>query len=90
MQLNSTNTEQIEILKTYISEDLLNARIQVEADDDLLGEGLIDSMGVMWLVAFIEEKFGINVPLEDVTINNFRTIDLIDAYLNKKRNKKST
>ena len=64
---------------------MLNARIQVEADDDLLGEGLIDSMGVMWLVAFIEEKFGIDVPLEDVTINNFRTIALIDAYLNKKR-----
>ena len=85
MQVNLTNTEQIQILKEYISEDLLNSRMQVEAEDDLLGEGLVDSMGIMWLVAFIEEKFGIDVPLEDVTIENFRTIQLIDAYLNKKR-----
>ena len=83
MQVDSVHFQ--EILKRYISENLLNGRLQIEAEDDLLGDGLVDSMGIMWLIAFIEEKFEINVPPEDVTIENFRTIKLIDAYLNTRR-----
>ncbi|MGK7878411.1 MAG: acyl carrier protein [Xenococcaceae cyanobacterium] len=72
-----------ETLKRYISEELLNGRIDVDVGDDLLGNGMIDSMGMMWLIAFIEETFGISVPLEDITIEHFRTIQTIDAYLKK-------
>ncbi|MDJ0728431.1 MAG: acyl carrier protein [Crocosphaera sp.] len=71
------------ILITYITEDLLNRRLEIKADDDLLGDNLLDSMGIMWLIAFIEEKFDIKIPLEDVTIYNFRTVQTIDAYINK-------
>ena len=69
------------ILQQYISEELLNGRIKVEVDDDLLGGEILDSLGIMWLVAFIEETFSVSVPLEDITIQNFRTIEVIDAYL---------
>ncbi|MGD1805297.1 acyl carrier protein [Dapis sp. BLCC M126] len=72
-----------EILKRYISENLLNSRFEVGAEDDLLGNDWVDSMGIMRLIAFIEEKFEITVPLEDVTIENFRTVQTIDTYLNK-------
>jgi len=70
-----------EILKNYISNTLLNGRMQVEADDDLLGEEIIDSMGIMRLIAFIEETFDVDVAQADITIFNFRTIKAIDAYL---------
>ncbi|MEL6353073.1 MAG: acyl carrier protein [Cyanobacteria bacterium J06627_28] len=70
-----------EILKKYISQTLLNGRMAVEADDDLLGEEIIDSMGVMRLIAFIEETFDCVVAQADITIFNFRTIKAIDAYL---------
>ena len=70
-----------EILKKFISETLLNGRMQVEADDDLLGEEIIDSMGVMQLIGFIEETFACKVNQADITILNFRTIKAIDAYL---------
>ncbi|MEL6160322.1 MAG: acyl carrier protein [Cyanobacteria bacterium J06627_32] len=70
-----------EILKQFVSEDLLNNRQQVEVDDDLLGEEIIDSMGVMRLVAFVEERFACKVPQSDITIINFRTIKAIDDYL---------
>ena len=55
--------------------------MQVEVDDDLLIGEIIDSMGMMRLVAFVEETFAISVPLEDITIQNFRTIEAIDEYL---------
>ncbi|MEM9092766.1 MAG: acyl carrier protein [Cyanobacteria bacterium P01_F01_bin.53] len=73
-----------EILKTYISETLLNGRSQVEVDDDLLGEEIIDSMGIMQLIAFIEETFECSIPQADLTILNFRTIKAIDTYLAKR------
>lgn len=70
-----------ETLKQFISQTLLNGREQVEADDDLLGEEIIDSMGVMQLISFIEETFNCTVAQSDITILNFRTIKAIDAYL---------
>ncbi|MEO1132515.1 MAG: acyl carrier protein, partial [Cyanobacteria bacterium J06639_1] len=73
------------VLQRYISDELLNGRVDVEVEDDLLGGGIIDSVAMMWLVTFIEETFQITVPLEDVTIHNFRTIQTIDAYLQRRK-----
>lgn len=70
-----------EILKQYISQTLLNGRMQVEADDDLLGDNIVDSMGAMQIIAFIEEEFDCDIPQVDITIMNFRTIAAIDTYL---------
>lgn len=73
-----------ETLKQYISETLLNGQAQIEADDDLLGEEIIDSMGIMQLIAFIEETFNCSVDQAEITIFNFRTIEAIEAYLLQK------
>ncbi|MEL6816269.1 MAG: acyl carrier protein [Cyanobacteria bacterium J06560_2] len=70
-----------ERLKEFIGQTLLNGRMQVEADDDLLGEEIIDSMGIMQLIDFIEETFDVDVAQADITIVNFRTVKAIDAYL---------
>ena len=54
-------------------------------DEDLLGGGLLDSIGVMSLVFFIEREFGVQVPPEDVTIENFQTLERITAYVERRR-----
>ena len=41
-------------------------------------------MGVMQLIAFIEETFDCNVPQADITIFNFRTVAAIALYLEKR------
>jgi acyl carrier protein len=53
----------------------------IEYDDDLLLNQVLDSLGVMRLVAHIEEVEGMMIPAEDVTIENFSSLRLIDAYL---------
>ncbi|MEM7103981.1 MAG: acyl carrier protein [Bacteroidota bacterium] len=72
-----------EILLDYVHDKLLGGRGNVElaAEDDLLGSGLVDSMGMMNLIAFIENHFELKVPPEDMTIENFMTIDAISSYL---------
>lgn len=75
-----------ETLRRYIAHELLNDGSQaVGDDDDLLGSWSIDSVGMMSLVLFIEEKFELPVPPEDVTIENFVSISAIDAYLRSRQ-----
>lgn len=71
----------IEQVQRYVSEELLNGRMAVAEDDDLLGNGMVDSMGMMWLISFIEQELGIPVPPEDVTIEHFRSVRTIGTYL---------
>jgi acyl carrier protein len=75
-----------DILKQYIEQDLLVGRnIQIGYEDDLLLSGLVSSLGVMRLVAFTQERFGIQVPPEDIIIEHFETIQAIVRYLETRR-----
>jgi acyl carrier protein len=70
------------ILKSFIETDLLGGQAaQVGYDDDLLLSGLVNSLGVMRLVAFAQERFGVTIPAEDVIIEHFQTIDALAGYL---------
>jgi acyl carrier protein len=39
----------------------------------------------MSIVFFVEQELGLKIPAEDVTIENFETLDTIDAYLARRR-----
>ena len=77
------------VLRTYIREELLDGRIYADLtdDDDLLTSELVDSLGMMSLVTFIEDRFDIRVPPEDVTIESFSTISAIVSYLEGRKSK---
>lgn len=69
----------------FLTVEVLSGQLNdLSASDDLLSTELIDSMGVMRLVAFIEEKSGKKIPPEDVTIENFLSVDSICAYLDRR------
>ena len=70
-----------EPLRNFIASELLSGERTVADDESLLADGMIDSMGVVRLVAFAEDTFGCQIPPEDVTIDNFRSIDNLAAYL---------
>ena len=57
--------------------------IELSPEDDLLGSGLIDSMGVMRLVGFVEETFKIKIPPEDIIIENFMDVKAITNYVER-------
>ena len=67
----------------YITKELINEELdgELETDEDLLGTGLIDSLGMMKLVVFIENEFNVKIPSEDMIIENFMTVDHIVNYL---------
>jgi acyl carrier protein len=55
-------------------------------DDDLLKKGLVDSHGVMELVGFLEDRYGITVRDEDLTPENFQNLIRIEEYVDSRRN----
>jgi acyl carrier protein len=50
-------------------------------DLDLLAGDLIDSQGIMEMVVFLEERFGIAIGDEDLVPANFQSIDAIAAFV---------
>ncbi|MFN7035915.1 MAG: acyl carrier protein [Bellilinea sp.] len=73
------------IIHKFILDELAKGRKKtIGNDDDLLAEGIIDSLGILQLVAFIEEKFKFTVPDEDVVIENFMSVNALSNYLNQK------
>ncbi|MEP3481327.1 MAG: acyl carrier protein [Fuerstiella sp.] len=81
MSNRNEDTEQ-RVLK-FVHEDLMNldGPLQLTATDDLLTAGYIDSLGVMRLVAYLEQSFDITISTDAVTVENFTTARTIAALL---------
>ncbi|WP_299119062.1 acyl carrier protein [uncultured Winogradskyella sp.] len=75
-----------ETIINYIKNELIvsSEAIDIDAEDDLLGSGLVDSLGMMKLVSFIEKEFELKIPAQDMVIENFMTVACISDYLKAK------
>lgn len=70
------------ILVEYIKKELMKGRnVDISPMDDLLGSGIIDSLGILQMVSFIEERFNFQVPDEDVVFENFFSVEALSNYL---------
>jgi acyl carrier protein len=56
----------------------------VNADDSLIEKGLIDSTGVLELVAFMEETFKIKVEDEEIIPENFDSVNKLVNFIQLK------
>lgn len=55
----------------------------ITADSRLIDDGLLDSLSLMHLLSFLEDSFGIVVVPEDIVPENFETIPLIAALVER-------
>jgi acyl carrier protein len=76
------------VLDTVRSTVASVARVPVPPDPSasLFDGGVIDSFGVIDLVARLEEAFGIKVPDQDMVPRKFETLEKITAYVESRRN----
>jgi len=54
-----------------------------EADDNLLENDVLDSVAMMELVLWSEGHFNFTVDTDDLTPDNFATLNAIMAYIDK-------
>lgn len=74
-------------IRDYILQNLLFSDDPAELPDDasLLDRGIIDSTGVLEVVMFIEETFGLHVKASDMLPENFDTVDAIVAFVERQQ-----
>ncbi|OLF06628.1 acyl carrier protein [Actinophytocola xinjiangensis] len=73
----------IEAIKRFLIEEFLpdvNSS-ELDVDHDLLGDGLIDSLGVLKLITWLEEKFSLTIGDAELDPDNFRSVAAIEQFI---------
>ena len=74
-------------VREFIKENFMfrEDRAEIGDDESLLEAGLIDSTGVLELVAFIEGEFGIEMSDSEIVPENLDSVETIARYIDCKR-----
>ena len=75
-------SEILQRLKGYISNEILDGKdIGLEASTPLLEWGIINSLEMARLVAFLQNRFSVEVPAEKIVVEHFRDLKSIAALI---------
>lgn len=76
-----------ENIRQYIAKNMLFSENGFPHSDDasFLEEGIIDSVGFMELVAYVQQTFGIEVGPEDLVPANFDSVNKLARYVHSKQ-----
>ena len=88
MEPNSPAADAVERdLRTFLAANyfLGDDPSQLEASSSLIEAGLIDSTGVLELVGYLEEQFGIRITNEELLPENLDSIENIVGFVERKR-----
>ena len=58
---------------------------EITPETDLLLTGLVDSLGVVQIVAWMEDRLGIEIEPVDVVLENFQTVERMIAFVMRSR-----
>jgi acyl carrier protein len=62
-------------LLVFVRDDLLKGKpVAVDTDTYLFDDGLVDSLGILRLIAFLELQIGRSIPDSDVVMEHFRSV----------------
>lgn len=69
------------VLKNFLFTEDENA---VADHESLIGKGIVDSTGILELISYLEETYGIQVAEDEMIPANFESIDNVTAFLGRK------
>ncbi len=75
-----------EIIRNFITDNFLFGDDRgLENDSSFLDEGIIDSTGIMQLVAFLGEEFAVLIEDEELIPENLDSINKVTAFIERKQ-----
>jgi methoxymalonate biosynthesis acyl carrier protein len=57
---------------------------ELQDGEDIFATGYVNSMFAMQLVQFVETDFGVTVDSDDLDLDNFRSVDALAAFVERK------
>jgi len=78
-------------LRGYILENYLftDDQSQLDSGDSLLQKGILDSRGIMEVILFLEEEFGVAVEDDEMILENLDSVDNLVKFINAKQGSSS-
>jgi acyl carrier protein len=75
-----------ETIRSFLAERYPAARVRpLTSTDRLLENGILDSLGILDLVAYLEGEFAITVSDEELLPEHFETLARLSAFVERKR-----
>ena len=73
-------------IKQYIAQNILLSDEDFAWDDDasFLDQGIIDSLGFMELVSFVEKECGVKIGPQDLVPENFDSVNKLSRYIDSR------
>jgi acyl carrier protein len=79
-----------DLVKEFIVENFLFGDAEeLTSESDFFEKGIIDSTGILELVCFIEESFQTRIEDDELTQQNFSSLNSIESFLKHKLNGKT-
>lgn len=71
-----------EKIRSFIFQELIFvAEPEKFSDDDNLLDAGLDSMGIMRLIMFIEEQFGVTLPDAEIDPDNVHSVNALEQWI---------
>ncbi len=74
-----------ETIRGYIQKNFLGSGKALGDDDPLFESGVIDSLGHLKLISFLEKEFSISLSMDDLTWENFDSVNKIELLVKSRK-----
>ena len=71
-------------IKNYIIQSTFDDIEKIKDDTLIFEEGILDSMGLLFLIEFLQEEFNLTTSYEELVVENFQSINNIIAFIESK------
>jgi acyl carrier protein len=78
-----------EQIKRFILSEIASDLHITHIDDDepLIESGIVDSLGVLKILSFLDEALGLDLGSDEVKLENFRSVETIRAMVERQKNR---
>lgn len=75
------STEVQEVIKAYImGNSNFDTPDDLGVDDNLLDEGIMDSLGIAEITEFMEKEFDIEIDEDEIDVDNYRSLGTLTEF----------
>jgi len=82
--MSEFNAKLKEFIMTEVNPDL--NLVKLDDEEPLIESGIIDSLGILKILAFMDETFGVDLSSDQIKPENFKTVSSICALVDGKKN----
>ena len=74
-------------IERFVVDEIMlgDSNTKIDPNESLISSGVLDSLALLRLIAFLEEQMGVTVDDSEVIPENFETINGIKLFIEKKK-----